>query len=288
MTNLVSYNIQYGTGRDRRVDIDRIVGEIGDADIVAMQEVDRFWTRSGMCDQAQAIAERMPEHHWVYGPGIDLDASIRDADGRLHNRRRQFGNMLLSRYPILSSRNHLLPKHGLVTQVSMQRAALDAVIACPGGPVRIASVHLAHSSPAERLAQVQRLRELQREAAYDGGVLSGTGPNWREAGLPTPMPRDSILLGDFNMTPDDPAYTAMAGPDDPNYGRVTTFDGYLDAWLHAGGAPDGGHTRFEETRIRRIDYAFVSPGLADRVRGVRVDEVADGSDHQPLWLDIDL
>jgi len=288
MTNLVSYNIQYGTGRDRRVDVDRIVDEIGDADVIAMQEVDRFWTRSGMRDQVLAIAERMPEHHWVYGPGIDLDASFRDVDGRLHNRRRQFGNMLLSRYAILSSRNHLLPKHGLVTQVSLQRSVLDAVVAVPSGPVRVASVHLAHSSPAERLAQVQRLRQLQREADYDGGVLSGTGPNWREEGLPTPTPRASILLGDFNMTPDDPAYAAMAGPDDPSYGRITTLDGYLDAWLHSGGAPDGGHTRFEETRSRRIDYAFVSPDLADSIRSVRVDEAADGSDHQPLWLEIDL
>ena len=288
MTKLVSYNIQYGKGRDGRIDLDRIVREVAGADVVAMQEVDRFWNRSGMTDQVAAFAERIPEYYWVYGPGVDLDASFRDGDGRLRNRRRQFGNLLLSRFPIVWSRNHLLPKHGLVAQVSLQRGALDAVVAFPSGPVRVASVHLAHASPPERLAQVERLRELQREAAFDGGILSGDGANWREAGLPLPAPLGSIVLGDFNMTPDDPAYAAMAGVDAPKYGRITTLDGYLDAWIHAGGAQDGGYTRFEENRIRRIDYAFISPCLADRVRGVRVDDDADGSDHQPLWLETDL
>jgi len=288
MARLVGYNIQYGTGKDGAVDIDRVVAEIGDADLVAMQEVDRFWTRSQMTDQVREISVRMPDYHWVYGPGVDLDAGHRGDDGRLRNRRRQFGNLLLSRFPILSSRNHLLPKMGLFAQLSIQRSALDCVIAFPDGLVRVASVHLAHSAAPERLGQVERLRELHREAARDGGVLSGTHENWAEDGVPPPMPQDSVLLGDFNMTPDDPAYAAMVGADDAKYGRVTTLDGYLDGWIHSGGVADAGHTKFEETGDRRIDFAFVSTGLADRVRGVRVDREAQGSDHQPLWLDIDL
>ena len=38
----------------------------------------------------------------------------------------------------------------------------------------------------------------------------------------------------------------------------------------------------------RIDYCFVSGGLADRLVSARVDRDADGSDHQPVWLEIDL
>jgi endonuclease/exonuclease/phosphatase family metal-dependent hydrolase len=285
---LVSYNIQYGTGKDGRVDIDRLVSEIADGDVIAMQEVDRFWSRSGMADQVEAIAERLPDHHWVYGPGVDLDASARDAAGRLRRRRRQFGNLLLSRFPILASRNHLLPKMSFHAQLSIQRTMLDGVIAFPSGPVRVASVHLAHAAAPERLAQVERLRDLQREAGRDGGVLSGEHENWREEGTPPVMPKASILLGDYNMTPDEAAYTAMVGPDDPKYGRITERDGYLDAWIHSGGDPEGGHTKFEKTGNRRIDYAFVSVELADRVVGVRADTDAQGSDHQPLWLDIDL
>ena len=66
------------------------------------------------------------------------------------------------------------------------------------------------------------------------------------------------------------------------------MDGYLDAWILSGGDPDAGHMKFEEMGNRRIDYAFVSPSLADRVPAVRVDAAAQGSDHQPLWLEINL
>ena len=38
----VSYNIQYGTGKDGRIDLSRIAAEVGDADVIALQEVDRF------------------------------------------------------------------------------------------------------------------------------------------------------------------------------------------------------------------------------------------------------
>jgi exonuclease III len=34
-----------------------------------------------------------------------------------------------------------------------------------------------------------------------------------------------------------------------------------------------------------FDYAYVSAALASRVRAVRVDTVATGSDHQPLLLE---
>ncbi len=285
---LVSYNIQYGTGKDGRVDIDRIAGEIADADVIAMQEVDRYWSRSGMSDQVREITDRLPEHNWVYGPGVDLDASTRDSAGRLENRRRQFGNLLLSRPPILASKNRLLPKMNLHAQLSLQRTMLDGMIACPGGGVRVASVHLAHAAMSERLAQVERIRALQTEAGRDGGVLSGRHQNWRDADGSSPWPHQSILLGDFNMSPDEAAYAAMVGPLDPKYGRITEMDGYLDAWIGAGGDTNAGHTKFEETGNRRIDYAFISPDLATGLRSVRVDTEAQGSDHQPLWMEIDL
>ena len=165
---------------------------------------------------------------------------------------------------------------------------LEGVIDCPDGLVRVASIHFAHAAEPERLAQVAALRAFQREAGRDGGVLSGSHANWPEGVASPPWPPQSILLGDFNMSPDEAAYTAMVGPDDPKYGRITEYDGYLDAWILQDGAPDGGHTKYEPTGNRRIDYAFVSPDLAEAVRSVHVDKDAQGSDHQPLWLDIDL
>ena len=285
---LVTYNIHYGTGKDGAVDLNRIASEIDGADVIAMQEVDRFWSRSNMIDQVKEITERFSDYHWIYGPGVDLNASIRDADGRVENRRRQFGNLVLSKFPILASRNYLLPKMSFHAQLSIQRSMLDCVIACPRGHVRIASLHLAHAAPPERSAQIERIRQLQAEAGRDGGVLSGTHENWQEDDAFPAWPKESVLLGDFNLTPDEPAYAALAGPMDPKYGRITEMDGYLDAWILSGGDPDAGHTKFEEMGNRRIDYAFVSPNLADRVRAVQVDAAAQGSDHQPLWLEISL
>ena len=46
---LVSYNIQYGRGRDGVFDLKRIATAIAGADVIALQEVERYWLRSGMC-----------------------------------------------------------------------------------------------------------------------------------------------------------------------------------------------------------------------------------------------
>jgi endonuclease/exonuclease/phosphatase family metal-dependent hydrolase len=286
--HLVTYNIQYGTGKDGKVDLRRIVNEISGVDVIAMQEVDRFWSRSNMTDQVKEITDKLPDYHWVYGPGVDLNASVKNATGRLQNRRRQFGNLVLSKFPILASRNHLLPKMSFHAQLSIQRSMLDCVIAGPRGHVRIASLHLAHAAPPERIEQIDHIRQLQTEAGHDGGVLSGEHENWREDDVFPSWPHASVLLGDFNMSPDEAAYAGLAGPMDPKYGRITQTDGYLDAWILSGGDPDAGHTKFEDTGNRRIDYCFVSPNLADRLLAVRVDEIAQGSDHQPLWVEMDL
>jgi endonuclease/exonuclease/phosphatase family metal-dependent hydrolase len=285
--SLVSYNIQFGRGKDGRCDIERIAKEISAADVIAMQEVDRHWPRSDMADQVALLNENLPDHYCVYGPGIDLDAIAGDGAPPNRARRRQFGNLLLSRYPILSARTHFLPKHALHGLVSLQRTALEGVIDFPQGPIRIYAVHLAHVSRNERHDQIARLLEIHREAPLGGGVRSGAHAEWDAQGPPPPMPAGAVLLGDFNMTPDSAEYTLIAGYDDPKYGRVATASEFIDAWLAVGGDPAGGFTKLEETRSRRIDYAFVSIDLADRVRSVHVDLEAQGSDHQPLWVDMD-
>ena len=88
MMRLASYNIQYGKGKDDRFDLDRIVTELGEADLIALQEVETYAVRSGDVHQAMELAARLPGMYWVYGPGIDLDASTLEVPGR----RRQFGN----------------------------------------------------------------------------------------------------------------------------------------------------------------------------------------------------
>src|SRR5207247_6901776 len=53
---LVTYNIQYGLGKDKRYDLARIAREIADADIIALQEVERHWQRSGCVDSPAVLA----------------------------------------------------------------------------------------------------------------------------------------------------------------------------------------------------------------------------------------
>ena len=287
---LVSYNIQYGRGRDGVFDLERIAGEITGADVIALQEVERFWQRSGMRDQPAEIAGLLGDYHWVYGAGVDVDASVRDDGGRLENRRRQFGNMLLSRKPILSSRNHLLPKYSSLGPMSIQRSALEGVIETGAGLVRVYSVHLTHLSTETRMPQLERLLEIHREAPVEGAAIAGGGlkDEWVQDGMPPALPAQAVLMGDFNMEPDSQEYTRIAGPRSPYGGRITNPQGFVDAWVAAGNGELDGVTADIDGREVRLDYCFVSASLGAHITAARIDAQAAGSDHQPIWVEIAL
>jgi len=285
---VVSYNIQYGTGKDDRIDLARIANEIGDADLIALQEVERYFSSTGMIDQAAEIGALFPKHFHVYGAGVDLDASEIGVDGQVTNRRRQFGNMLLSKWPILSSRNHLLPKFGMVDQLALQRSALEGVIDTPDfGAIRVHSVHLGHAAATERRVQIGTLNRILRETPGQGGVVTGRNASrhWTTDGPLIDMPRAAMFLGDFNMKPTDPEYELLAGPDDPKYGRISRLDGLVDVWTALGNDPMDGLTCGSENGMVRIDYAFMTPDLADRATRMWVDADAQGSDHQPIFIE---
>ncbi len=54
---IVTYNIQFGLGKDGRFDLERIAGEVDGADIIALQEVERYWQRSGNVDQPARLGQ---------------------------------------------------------------------------------------------------------------------------------------------------------------------------------------------------------------------------------------
>lgn len=285
---IVTYNIRYATGRDDVVDVDRIAREVAGADVIALQEVDRFWPRSGDVDQVAALSERFPAHHAEYGAGVNVHDDARDESGRVVHRRRQFGNLTLSRFPIRYSRHHLLPKYASTGPVSIQRSALECLIECELGALRIVNTHLTHLSAETRLPQIERLLDVHRRAEFEGqpvcGDLEGAGWDLDEP-LPAP-PRRSIFLGDFNMEPGSAEYTAMTGPLSSHGGRIGNPTLLMDAWCAAGHAEHEGATSNIRGRLSRLDYIFISPSLAPSIRDCRIDVNATGSDHQPLWLEL--
>jgi len=287
LLKIISYNIQFGLGQDDRYDLARIADEVRSADIVALQEVERHWHRSDMMDEPALLGELLPDHYWVYGANLDLDASTRDDGGRLINRRRQFGNMVMSRFPIISSRNFPLPKYGSVKQHSIQRGILETVIDPGSGPVRIYSVHLCHFNPETRLAQVHAMKDIFARAPSEGGAWCGGHPDpssgWLEGDMP-PMPREMILLGDMNFSHESGEYAALVGPLTPHFGRTNNIDGLMDAWVVAGHEEDSGATW---PGGPRIDHCFISSNLRHRVRRAWINEAAKGSDHWPLWVEFD-
>lgn len=282
---LASYNIQYGKGKDGSFDLDRIVRELGSPDLIALQEVETHVARSGNLHQAQEIAARLDHMHWVYGPGIDLDAS-EVVDGKPQHRRRQFGNMVLSRWPILSSINHTLPKIALHGIFHLQRTLVETVIDAPGGALRFCSVHLDHVSTDTRMGQVDYMKEILLRGHERGASAGGpvNAPDWFERPMP-PQPMTAIVMGDMNFTPDSPEYTRVLGDTSSWHGRTLRAHGLADAWVLAGHDETAGNTLPREGRPPvRIDHCFVTTDLADRVETMDIGTEAQGSDHQPIFV----
>jgi endonuclease/exonuclease/phosphatase family metal-dependent hydrolase len=280
---LVSYNIQYGFGLDGRYDLECIVANLAGADVIALQEVTRGFARNGHVDMVDAIEALLPDYYSVYGAGLDL---LPPGAGP-RNLRFQFGNMVLSRWPILATRTLLLPRGRTISKLNLQRVAAETVIDAPGGAIRAYSVHLDHVSPDERIRQILYLKDHAINFTRDGGSLTGA---MEVDHTDPPLPEDFILMGDFNMLPESPEYCALVGLKDAFYGRMPRFDAPIDA-LDAVGwhRPETYSWMDPEDRNKRmhLDYCFISCGLVDRLQSAHVDIAAEGSDHFPVWMEID-
>lgn len=90
---------------------------------------------------------------------------------------------------------------------------------------------------------------------------------------------DTVLLGDFNETPDGAALAFCKGFQSPPLTEITWEIPYT---YHGFGAKDP----------IKIDYIFVSEGLAESVRGVKAwEDQKNGiylSDHYPICAEIEL
>ena len=104
--NLITWNIQSCSGCDGHVDPKRIVDvcrDMADFDVLCLQEVARNYPDlpgSSGEDQFGLLGDLVPGFTAVEGLAVD----VLGADGR----RRQFGNLILTRYPAIKEFAHLL------------------------------------------------------------------------------------------------------------------------------------------------------------------------------------
>ena len=169
---LFSYNIHKGIGgRDRRCRLERIIAAIEheNPDIVTLQEVDRHCKRSKNDDQPRLLAE------WFKAEGHLFQLNVHNGEGG-------YGNLILSRWPIVS-------QHQISLRLKNRkpRGAQIALIDTPEGKLLVVNMHLGLAE-RERHWQVQHLltHQLFLAESQHPTVVIGDLNDWRNtlAGLP--------------------------------------------------------------------------------------------------------
>ncbi|MCI5131612.1 MAG: endonuclease [Candidatus Electrothrix sp. EH2] len=152
---LATYNIHRCVGTDGIRNPQRIHSVLQEiqSDIIALQEVEYVET----VDELGFTGGGQPLHA-VVGPTVVSEGS-------------KYGNVLLSRYPVLRTRSINISYHG-----REKRGALDVDIRCQDRTVRIIATHLG-LTPVERRSQTKQLLQLLHNR-------------------PEPVP--TILMGDIN------------------------------------------------------------------------------------------
>ncbi|WP_093049418.1 endonuclease/exonuclease/phosphatase family protein [Salipaludibacillus aurantiacus] len=186
---VMTFNIRHGLGMDRRINIGRIAKAIklANPDIVGLNEVDRhFSSRSYFKDQLFELADLL-EMSSAFGPAITVKIPFMSGRG-------QYGNALLSRYPILS--REVIP-FNFIKGVFEGRSLLQTAIQIDEKVVRVCVTHLSFNP---------FLRKIQTDFIAQR-MFGNTFP--------------SIVMGDFNMLPGS-----------GNWRKITEKS--TDAWQAAG------------------------------------------------------
>ena len=165
MVRIATWNVQHGRGPDGAVDLDALVAGSRslDADVLALQEVDRSLDRSGRADQTAAIAAATGMDA-IFGASLAFPAGGGYGNALLV--RGRIGTWSLRRLPRLPGSE---PRTALVARVRTKR----------GEALRVVATHLSVRNLEARI-QLARL-------------LDATGED--EAGEPV------VVLGDLNLRP---------------------------------------------------------------------------------------
>jgi endonuclease/exonuclease/phosphatase family metal-dependent hydrolase len=282
MTRILTWNIQNGKGVDDSISLERIVSviaQIGDPDVICFQEISRYMALGdgwASPDQIAEISGLFPGYEAIFGPAVEGPGAGSDP-------RWQFGNVTLSRLPVLSVFRHSLPQPSDPGLRHMARQATEITVETAPGPLRVTNTHLEFHSTRQRLAQVRRLRAIQADIvgnAEQPPAHDATGPYQN-----VQRPVDCVLCGDFNMEVDSTEYAMLTDATDSGRLQDAWRSLYRDVdhqptcgvhdlkqW------PQGAHCR---------DFFFVSQAVSQRVSSIVVDTDTNASDHQPLMMTLE-
>ncbi|MDA1274007.1 MAG: endonuclease/exonuclease/phosphatase family protein [Verrucomicrobia bacterium] len=143
---VLTYNIHHGEGTDRKFDLERLARVImsTEPDVVALQEVDRNTARASGVNQASMLG-KLTGLSSVFGKAMHFDGG-------------EYGEALLSRFPIDQVKTHPLPyRFG-----QEPRAALQARITPTNGlpSFLFVGTHLCHQSEETRTDQTRQIDRL--------------------------------------------------------------------------------------------------------------------------------
>lgn len=155
---VLTYNIHHGEGMDGRIDLDRIADVIcgTEADLVALQEVDRGVERTERVDQPRRLGG-LTGMHVVFEKNIEFQGG-------------EYGNAVLSRFPVERHENHYLPR----LHANEQRGLLEVHVRAGGRRIIFIATHFDHHpEDRERLASVAVLRDLVEQRADRPVIVAG-------------------------------------------------------------------------------------------------------------------
>ena len=183
---VANYNIKSGiwTSLDK---VEAVLKDL-DADVVALEEVDRNMHRSGNVDQAAVLAKKLHASHVFVGAWDDDKGS--------------YGIALLSRLPIVSATRVDLPR----ANGFEPRVAIDAVVCAGKTPVRIVSTHT-DFLPWAAAAQAEAI--ATRVDGDEGVVVLGDfNAKPGEAGLSAVVAKRNDALALFDEGPTFPGFSS--------------------------------------------------------------------------------
>ena len=174
----MTYNIHHGKGIDNQVNLHRIaeVIEKSDADIIGLNEVDKhFSKRSNYEDQISWLAKQLNMYE-AFSPSLSLKSKHSPTA-------RQYGNALLSRFPIVIKRSY---PFNFISGLIEGRSLLEATIQTNKQLLQIYVTHLSLNPFLHRKQTDFIVNQLHKDS------------------------HPAIVMGDWNMKPGSRGWRKIA------------------------------------------------------------------------------